>query len=229
MLFRALLWFAFENVHRALCLHGAASYFSMAYHCHALWCQVWQYNSKFVNQSSTETSDIVTCSTSGLGYSESLQSAHYVSPSPPSPAVCKPPCASISQFAFKAANLMAYGLVFDEIGATPPEYTYQPVCFSHVQTPYGNSHRRQWQLLWWIIAGSAFIWLMTFFLSLRAGVPPPPPFLLCSPVVMLNYNLCVVVLTHVSQAISNAVWSAFCPLLVPGVSRFCWPETVETV
>lgn len=44
-----------------------------------------------------------------------------------------------------------------------------------LQTPYGNKHSRQWQLLWWIIVGSAFIWLMTFLLGLRAGASPLPP------------------------------------------------------
>lgn len=35
-------------------------------------------------------------------------------------------------------------------------------------TPYPNSHRRQWQLLWWIIAGSTFLMLLTMALLLRA-------------------------------------------------------------
>ena len=60
--------------------------------------------------------------------------------------------------------------------------TYASIYFEQcLQTPYGNKHSRQWQLLWWIIAGSAFIWLMTFMLGLRAGAPPPPPPLLSAP------------------------------------------------
>lgn len=46
--------------------------------------------------------------------------------------------------------------------------SYTEMMQSAHYTPYGNKHSRQWQLLWWIIVGSAFIWLMTFLLGLRA-------------------------------------------------------------
>jgi len=36
-------------------------------------------------------------------------------------------------------------------------------------TPYPNSHHRQWMLLWWIFAGSAFTWLLTLLLAFRAA------------------------------------------------------------
>lgn len=47
--------------------------------------------------------------------------------------------------------------------------SYDDVLQSAHYTPYPNSHRQQWQFLWWIAAGSAFVWLMTVLLVIRAA------------------------------------------------------------
>ena len=38
-----------------------------------------------------------------------------------------------------------------------------------VQTPYPNSTHRQFQMLWWILAGNFILFLLTLALVMRAG------------------------------------------------------------
>lgn len=45
---------------------------------------------------------------------------------------------------------------------------YKDVFQSAHYTPYPNAHSHQWQLIWWIIGGSALLWLATVLLILRA-------------------------------------------------------------
>lgn len=47
--------------------------------------------------------------------------------------------------------------------------SFKDIMQSAHYTPYFGSSGRQWQLLWWIIAGSALVWLMTVLLVIRAA------------------------------------------------------------
>jgi len=47
--------------------------------------------------------------------------------------------------------------------------SYQDAFQSSHYTPYPDSASRQWMMLWWIIVGSLFTWLLTILLALRAA------------------------------------------------------------